>query len=192
MDNNINDALAASGKQDSFYTKASQHIEKAEEGAWDKSIFNNRDDFVMHYADEILGEKDLIFGLSIKNNNISTEEFFEKAIDSGFIKEDEVTDFQEIFDQDGNGKFSRKEITDLLDVAYDAYSEQNINPNIVTTTEGVPTANIVTQTVSPPEDIITTTDAVDVPYDVIDELEDPLPTCPTPPYEPEVYPTTTD
>lgn len=121
-DNNINmgDILRSQGIKGEFDKKAKVSIDKAQEGAWDKSIFDNKDSFVEHYTNEIFGEG---------NDSIPIGDFMQKAVDNGFIDEDSSAAMQDLIDRNNDGTLSKDELTELVGTAYDSAESMKMVEN---------------------------------------------------------------
>lgn len=121
-DNNINmgDILRSQGIKGEFDKKAKVSIDEAQEGAWDKSIFDNKDSFVEHYTNEIFGEG---------NDSIPIGDFMQKAVDNGFIDEDSSAAMQDLIDRNNDGTLSKDELTELVGTAYDSAESMKMVEN---------------------------------------------------------------
>lgn len=121
-DNNINmgDILRSQGIKGEFDKKAKVSIDKAQEGAWDKSIFDNKDSFVEHYTNEIFGEG---------NDSMPIGDFMQKAVDNGFIDEDSSAAMQNLIDRNNDGTLSKDELTELVGTAYDSAESMKMVEN---------------------------------------------------------------
>ena len=101
------------GVGDEFGQKSNDSINKAKEGAFDKDIYDNEDDFTNSYEQQILGDKD----------EITNKEFIQSAIENGFLSEEDAAGFEALIDNNGDGKLSREEIRVMLRAAYNAANE---------------------------------------------------------------------
>lgn len=121
-DNNINmgDILRSQGIKGEFDKKAKVSIDEAQEGAWDKSIFDNKDSFVEHYTNEIFGEG---------NDSMAIGDFMQKAVDNGFIDEDSSAAMQDLIDRNNDGTLSKDELTELVGTAYDSAESMKMVEN---------------------------------------------------------------
>lgn len=121
-DNNINmgDILRSQGIKGEFDKKAKVSIDEAQEGAWDKSIFDNKDSFVEHYTNEIFGEG---------NDSMAIGDFMQKAVDNGFIDEDSSAAMQDLIDRNNDGTLSKDELTELIGTAYDSAESMKMVEN---------------------------------------------------------------
>lgn len=99
--------------KDDFNQRASEVIQSEKANA-DESIFASRDSFIEHYKEEILNGKSIV----------NLEELSDKAVEKGYLQEDEVEIFKRLADADnGDGRLNTRELNSLLGAVYDGAQE---------------------------------------------------------------------
>ena len=128
---NLNDILKSFGIKDEFVTKSKNSIKEAKEGAYDKSIFDNKEAFIEYYTDEIFDTaqrngddvRRSFFGLS-GVNAVGVDTFISNAMENGYLEEEDADGFQAIIDRNNDGFLDKSELNELIGTAYDAYDEE--------------------------------------------------------------------
>ncbi len=113
---NYNTRLSALNIDKESFEKKSADFFNNEKANNDESIFSNRENFIEHYEEKLLNNK----------NTIDADELAQKAVDNGYLKEDEKETFVRLTDTDsGDRSLSKKELGTLLGVIYDSAQEYN-------------------------------------------------------------------
>lgn len=128
---NLNDILKSFGIKDEFVTKSKNSIKEAKEGAYDKSIFDNKEAFIEYYTDEIFDTaqrngddvRRSFFGLG-GVNAVGVDTFISNAMENGYLEEEDADGFQAIIDRNNDGFLDKSELNELIGTAYDAYDEE--------------------------------------------------------------------
>ncbi len=128
---NLNDILKSFGIKDEFVTKSKNSIKEAKEGAYDKSIFDNKEAFIEYYTDEIFDTaqrngddvRRSFLGLG-GVNAVGVDTFISNAMENGYLEEEDADGFQAIIDRNNDGFLDKSELNELIGTAYDAYDEE--------------------------------------------------------------------
>lgn len=82
----------------------------------DESIFSSKESFIEHYEEKLLDS----------NDTVNADVLAQKAVNNGYLQEDEKETFVRLTDTDsGDRSLSKKELGTLLGVIYDSAQEYN-------------------------------------------------------------------
>ena len=82
----------------------------------DESIFSSKESFIEHYEEKLLDS----------NDAVDADALAQKAVNNGYLQEDEKETFVRLTDTDsGDRSLSKKELGTLLGVIYDSAQEYN-------------------------------------------------------------------
>ena len=113
---NYNTRLSGLNIDKESFEKKSADFFNNEKANNDESIFSNRENFIEHYEEKLLNNK----------NTIDADELAQKAVDNGYLKEDEKETFVRLADADmGDRKLDKKELNSLMGAIYDSAQEYN-------------------------------------------------------------------
>lgn len=123
---NYNIRLSALDIDKNDFNQRASEVIQSEKANADESIFASRDSFIEHYKEEILNGKSIV----------NLEELSDKAVEKGYLQEDEVEIFKRLADADnGDGRLNTRELNSLLGAVYDGAQEYMTTASAATNTE---------------------------------------------------------
>lgn len=113
---NYNTRLSGLNIDKESFEKKSADFFNNEKANNDESIFSSRENFIEHYEEKLLDN----------NNTVDADALAQKAVNKGYLEEDEKETFVRLTDaESGDRSLNKKELSSLLGVIYDSAQEYN-------------------------------------------------------------------
>ena len=113
---NYNTRLSGLNIDKESFEKKSADFFNNEKANNDESIFSSKENFIEHYEEKLLDN----------NNTVDADALAQKAVNNGYLEEDEKETFVRLTDaESGDRSLNKKELSSLLGAIYDSAQEYN-------------------------------------------------------------------